>query len=302
MINTENLHKLSTKEDPYYLHKIFGAICFLNFAYQSFYVVLYHKSHIDNPVGCVLMGCHALLPISSLIFHIPAVRNRTGPMIYPEFRLHSIIFSLRSVVCFYLSYYQLNDFYKMLACFLTMMSADIASYTTNDDSEKTLIRTMPFDKDTPLELQQQQRIKYFQSSMQVGATLYMLGNTHTAFLTLYGIQLPAFLMTLVRKNIIKPNTWHQWYSILLIFNIYGYYTVPISHILKHILLFNLFIELRFVNRINKYYAWTFIFLLFSILSQLSTMCHIDSLLNDIEIYLKHGFVLYFVCITRKYIL
>jgi len=187
----------------------------------------------------------------------------------------------------------------MMVCFLTMASADISTYITNHDSEKTLIRTMPFDKDTPLEKQQQ--IKRFQSSMQVGATLYMLGNTHTAFLTLYGIQLPAFLMTLVRKNIIKPNTWHQLYSILLIFNIYGFYTVPLSFIFKHSILFNLFIELRFVYHINKYFAWFFMFLLYYSLSQILLICHIDTLLSDYETFLKNGFIIYFGMITCKYI-
>jgi len=300
MIRMENLHKLSTKEDPYHIHKIFGTICFLNFVYQFFHVVLYQESHIDNTIGVIFMGCHAILPISSLIFHIPAIRNRTGPMIYPEFRLHSIIFSLRSVICFYLSYYKISYFYKILACFITMTFADIATYMTNRDADKTLIRTMPFDKNVSLDLQK--RIKHFQCSMQVGATLYMLGNTHTAFLTLYGIQLPAFLMTLVRKNIITPNTWHQLYSIILIFNIYGYYTVPISYIFIHIVLFNLFIEVRFMHNINKYFAWTLIFLLYSNLSELMAISHIDSILSGVDMYLKHGFVVYFVIVTRKYIL
>jgi len=44
--------------------------------------------------------------------------------------------------------------------------------------------------------------------MQVCATIFMLGNIDSAFGPLFAIQLSSFLITLVRKNIIKTNIWH----------------------------------------------------------------------------------------------
>jgi len=300
MINTENIHKLATKEDPYHIHKFFGSICFINFIYQFLYVLSHRKTHMDNSIGVILMGVHAILPISSLIFHIPNIRNQTGPMIYPEFRLHSIIFSLRSIICFYLCYYQTNIVYRMGVCILTMISADIATYMTSHTSDKTLIRAMPFNENVPLELQK--KIKIFQSSCQIGATLYMLGNTHTTFLTLYGIQLAAFLMTLVRKNIIKPNIWHRLYCIFLIFSVFGFYTLPISFVLKEVVLYLLFIEVRFSYNLNKYIAWPLFFALYFAMTYLYNISHIDPIMQVIEHYIKHGLVLYYIIQTRKYIL
>jgi hypothetical protein len=44
---------------------------------------------------------HAGLSWSSLLFHIPAKRNKSNPMIWPEFRWHSICFACRSFVAMY---------------------------------------------------------------------------------------------------------------------------------------------------------------------------------------------------------
>ena len=93
------LQKLFTKEDPVHIHKTLGIVSLLHFFYR-FYLLFYHgsmflNSHLD--VGMVSL--HGCLSVSSLAFHIPKKRHSTLPMIYPEFRLHSILFGLRSVVC-----------------------------------------------------------------------------------------------------------------------------------------------------------------------------------------------------------
>ena len=69
-------------------------------------------------------------------------------MIYPEFRLHSILFAIRSVVCFYLAYYEFGVLYKMVACMITMHLADIATDVCRPSAaETTTMRNMPFDKE-----------------------------------------------------------------------------------------------------------------------------------------------------------
>lgn len=297
---TENIHKLITKEDPYHIHKVAGFFCFANFTYQFYHMVQYGETAMDSVNGCWLMAIHGFLSTSSLIFHIPSIRNRTAPMIYPEFRLHSIVFALRAVFCFYLSYYRIHYIAKMAVCFATMIAADISSYVTRTDDGKTLIRAMPFEENTS-EIAIKQ-IRRFHSSMQIGATLYMLGNTHTAFFTLYGIQLPAFLMTLVRKNIIRPNMWHSLYSILLISNIFCYFTLPVSFIFNEIAVFKLFERMRFEHRINKYVAWSICFFVYSQLHDLFDNWNMDSMAADMESYIQKGFIIYFIFTTQKYIL
>jgi hypothetical protein len=288
---------LATKEDSYHIHKILGMICFVNFIYQFYHAFFY--GHINSHSS--LFFIHGLLPISSIVFHIPAIRNPKAPMIYPEFRLHSIAFGLRSVVCAYLSYYQMNMSYKIFACYLTMIFADIASYMTKQDNDKTLIRNMPFDENVS-ELDKK-KVAKFHSSMQIGATLYMLGNIDSAFFTLYGIQLPAFLMTLVRKNIIKPNMWHNLYTILLISNIFAYYSLPLSFIFTQIPCYFLFRYMRFNNKMNKYLAWSITFNSFFILYFIfREFCPIDFFIGYRELYIKRAIIAYYIINSLKNII
>ena len=247
-VNIENVSKLITKEDPNYIHKILGGICMANFFYRYYHILLYGNSNLDNPLGVYSVTLHGVLSGSSLIFHIPSIRNRSAPMIYPEFRMHSIIFALRAVFCFYLSYFQFHFIYKIGVCYLTMICADIATMNYNIETEiegkventsdnkkiNTTMRNMPFDKSVPVELQK--KITRFNSAMQVGATIYMLGNTDTTFFTLSPIQIAAFLMTLVRKNIISTTIWHRVYTFLLISNVLCYFSSSVSFILTKICL------------------------------------------------------------------
>jgi hypothetical protein len=88
----------------------------------------------------LLIGFHASLSRSSLIFHIPKIRNRKSPMIYTEFRFHSIVVALRSVLCCIIEYfsYAIGSDYsmslKMIVCILTMFIADMITncYTPLD--------------------------------------------------------------------------------------------------------------------------------------------------------------------------
>jgi hypothetical protein len=46
---------------------------------------------LNNSFSLFLIAVHGVLSISSLIFRLSMVRNPSKPMIYPEFRLHSIL-------------------------------------------------------------------------------------------------------------------------------------------------------------------------------------------------------------------
>jgi hypothetical protein len=304
IIKTENLHKLVSKEDPNHIHKIIGFICFVNFIYQFFHTIFYGCTSMNSNSGLFLMFIHSLLSVSSMIFHIPLIRNKNAPMIYPEFRLHSIIFALRSVICFYFSYYNVALIYKILTCYLTMVCADIVSYkipSKISNNKTTTMRDMPFDKN--IDENKRKQISRFHSGMQVSATLYMLGNVHAIFFTLYPIQLSAFLMTLVRKNIITTNMWHRIYSFLLIINILCFNKLDISYVIIEIILFFSFIKLRFDYNVNKYISWTIIFNSYYIMNIFFEYLKVDYILcnTNFDIFIKGILIGNFIYDNMKHI-
>jgi hypothetical protein len=220
---------------------------------------------LNTPIDLVLIGMHGLLSVSSLIFHIPRKRHSKLPMIYPEFRLHSIAFGLRSVVCCFIDYYggEYKLYYKMGTCFGTMMVADIITKQYAEPGDTTM-RAMPYAENTPDE--HIRKITKFHSNQQVSATIFMLVNMDTAFSPLFAIQLAAFLMTLVRKSIINPNTWHLVYSWGLMINVFAMNTLTLSQVFVNMIIIYLFRFLRMRMRMNKYIGWSIIFAIFKLLN------------------------------------
>ena len=268
MFRLHNSHKLATKEDPYHIHKILGAICLCHFGYRYYLLFSRGCMNLDNTTAAVFVGIHGALSCSSLIFHIPGIRNKTAPMIYPEYRLHSILFVLRSVVCYFFVYNRFSIVYRFAACYSTMILADIVTFAYSNHLYTTTMRDMPFDKRIGEE--EQRKITMMQSSQQIGATLYMLGNLDSCFSPMFAIQLAAFLMTLVRKSIIDSNAWHLLYNLSLWINAFCFFSLPIEYVLVQPVLYYAFYYWRFsfgrtppnIFYGNKYVGWTFVFLAF----------------------------------------
>lgn len=258
-IKTKNLFKLITKEDSTNIHKILGVTCLLNFIYQFAYLFMTGNMNLqNNPYTPLLMSVHGLLGISSFIFHVPLRRHNGLPMIYKESRLHTIVFSLRSVACCLVFYYNLDVIYNILIINVTMLLADLTTHKYGATT-KTM-RGMPFGKDIS-EIDKKE-ITYSNSVKQFGATMFMTCNINSAFSPLLAIQLAAFLMTLVRKAIITELDWHRIYSLSLWLNIFVYHSFSnFSDSLFIILGINVFDFLRIKKGYNKYLVWNFIFLI-----------------------------------------
>lgn len=264
MIYSQNLHRLATKEDNYHIHKTLGVIILINYIYRYFLLFNYGSMFLTSSFELLLIGFHALLSLSSLIFHIPNIRNRKSPMIYPEFRLHSIVFALRSVLCSIIEYFsntfgsEYSLYLKMIVCILTMVVADIiTNYYKDTNENKNTMRNMPYSEEIPKE--KQKEITHMHSSMQIGATLYMLFNIDSAFSPMFGIQLAALLMTLVRKNIVSSNSWHLFYALSLWINVFCYWSLSPFDVILQILSYNIFRYLRFSLNLNKYIGWIITF-------------------------------------------
>ena len=231
-MNIENIPKLMTKEDPYNIHKMLGILSLGHFAFR-YYNLIYKTMNFNTVYDISLLSIHYLLSVTSFQFKIPSTRNRIGPMIYPEFRLHNLLFSCRSIFCTIFFYHKLPIIYNILISYLTMIGADIVTYYYKDG---TTIRNMQFDIDVPDE--KKRAITLFNSKMQLCATIYMLGNIDSAFSPLFAIQFSSFLMTLVRKNIIKTKHWHLLYGLSLMINGLVYYSLHLDFILFQVLHIN----------------------------------------------------------------
>lgn len=257
--------KLVTKEDPFFIHKVLGLISFCNFIYRYYLLLSYGQMMMSSPIDIALITCHGALSASSLIFHIPKKRHAGMPMIYPEFRLHSIAFGLRSVACCFIDYYgnEYKLYYKMGACLGTMVIADAITKAHAEPGDTTM-RAMPFALSTTV--QERNKITRFHSNSQIFATLLMLYNMETAFSPLFAIQIAAFLMTLVRKGLIKPNTWHILYSFALMINVFTSVTLKPSELMTICIAKYIFSYIRFELHANKYIGWIMIFSLIPMLN------------------------------------
>ena len=183
-----------------------------------------------------------------------------------------------------------------------MLLADIITYNYNVigkyEKNGSTMKNMPFDNKIP-EIEQK-KITLMHSSMQIGATIYMLCNIDSAFSPILGIQLAAFLMTLVRKNIIKANSWHIIYAFSLWINIFLYLSqnMSLDFITIQFTMYSIYTKLFFKIKLNKYIGWTILFGLFYIKQQFYRTIVIDIMiqyhLENIENYIRYFFTLVYL--------
>ena len=236
---------LFTNHDKYHIHKTLGFLAVANFILRFYYAIIYGTSFppFETKVfSCSTVLIHALLPIASLSIPLPEKRNFTSPMIWKEFRLHSILFSCRHSILTIITLLelwptQLEIFknYKLYALFsesilkyIAIISCiKIASIITTKygDSEKRTTNAMPYPENvTEYEIQ---KIKYEYAKKQFGATIMAVFSGELSaslnFAPLYAIQSAPFMMTLVRKGKCNSAHYHMVYSLTLIYPLYLYH-------------------------------------------------------------------------------
>ena len=266
--NQKKISKLFTHEDKFNFHKICGTIVLLNYIVILIDLCLggckgkplYIKPNIYT---IILSWIHGLLSLSSFQFFVPKSRTGILPMIWQEFRGHSVSFALRSLIIINIIYFfginDITNICRLLVVFVTMYSADMFTKYLRENTNESTTATMPYWSNiNPIF---QKYIKIFYTHAQLEATLVCLFSKNEITITylILPIQLAAFLMTLVRKNIISSKTYHIIYGLSLlsgyiinIFN-YGFYLCSILSIIAF--------YLRVNKNMNKYYIW---FLIFSI--------------------------------------
>ena len=215
--------KLFTAEDRSQVHKVLGLFCL------GQYVVRIHRGIWSaDPTGglaglnaIMWLAPHALLSLSSIKFHVPRERIAKKPMIWQEFRMHNIIFALRSFVCAALASMSLHASTITrqraavgAACtvFASLIAADVATIKLREDASETTTETMPYWAGaSPSTIR---RFKGFYAYCQWMATLGCLanGNPLWPLCIALPIQLASLLMTLVRKGLLTARGYHLLYA------------------------------------------------------------------------------------------
>jgi hypothetical protein len=156
----------------------------------------------------------------------------------------------------------------MATCIVTMLVADQITKKYAEPGDTTM-RAMPFSE--IIDDESKKNITLFHSNQQVGATIFMLLNIDSAFSPMFAIQIAAFLMTLVRKNIIMPNTWHLLYSWALMINMFLFCSFNTKQLCIAPASIYTFRYLRFNKRLNKYFVWIIIFVNIIIVDNLNIL-------------------------------
>jgi hypothetical protein len=230
MFRLSHARKLVTREDPLHAHKLLGAACLAHYAYR--YARYFGSGGVDmgfdvrSPWTAAWIVLHAALSLTSLVFRLPANRVKGAPMIWPEFRAHSIVFALRSLLVMAVHLLVPNlaglppageravyVIGKTAAVFATLAVADAA--TGAYKSVHLTMRGMPFPDALPEPARR--ALNAFYAVSQLLATMQMLfcDSIDAAFMVLMPIQMAAFLMTCVRKGLLTSGGWHLWYAAAL---------------------------------------------------------------------------------------
>jgi len=172
-----------------------------------------------GPLTLLSVALHLVLSVSSLIFHIPIKRIVGGYRIWPEYRLHSIVFATRSLTTMSLTWYELkyglepNYYLNMAIVIGTIIAADLSSMSMGPPGTAGRSSTIQ-------DLDAGPATRFFFSVMQFHATMgCMLGvrRFSTQFVYVWIIQFNAFLMTIRRKNLAPHSALVTTYGLMLVF-------------------------------------------------------------------------------------
>eukprot|EP00750_Incisomonas_marina_P017219 INCI20115.1.p1 GENE.INCI20115.1~~INCI20115.1.p1 ORF type:complete len:360 (+),score=44.64 INCI20115.1:97-1176(+) len=256
--------RLFTREDNTNVHKILGLLSLWSFIYRYFLVFSSEGTlgFDGSAFDWVTMALHLALSSSSLIFHVLKKRNKAHPMmIWQEYRLHAIIFSLRCFVVFSFAMLRPLQEYGDVAEGIGLYCAVMFNHVLADIVTKhfgvkgdTAVRVRE-DDPRPWYIKFGMRFYSYYQFMALGAHLSnveRLGDL--GFNTFVAIQSSAFLMTLYRKNLIRWYSHAIWYTACLLLSAFHIlYLSPNAPVLllKTMACFLMRTQLR----MNKYVIW-----------------------------------------------
>lgn len=211
---------LFTHHDPHHAHAIVGALVLVQFAWRWWWLIAHGSMwqlHEPVVVRIATVALHAALPLLSFQLPLPTRRNMSAPMIWPEFRYHSALFSARHVLSCALVHLiptpHARVVMQLLLAHATMRAASIVTAVMGDVHSRTT-NAMPYP---PAMSSLDVRLtKEFYTYAQMFATAMSIsGDADLAYMPLLAIQLAPFMMTLVRKHLVGATTYHIVYACAL---------------------------------------------------------------------------------------
>jgi hypothetical protein len=209
--------QLITKEDPTHVHKALGILCMISYIFRIVQTGPSDMGFQTMPyLTLPTIILHLLLNSTSFIFKIPNRRISSGYRIWPEYRLHSLVFLCRSLAVMTLYYYEQTfhveqPMYDMnlVIIILGLFAADYASFTQRQYQSSTIR-----DLDTS------ELVKFAFSVAQFCGTANILYGLRYRYslhmLAVIVIQTNAFMMTVRRKNLASQTTLVTLYGLSLL--------------------------------------------------------------------------------------
>lgn len=221
--------QLVTKEDFMHVHKTLGLSCLLSYVFRISQTGPSDMGFARFPALTVpTLVLHLLLNLTALEFKIPARRISSGYRIWPEYRLHSLVFLCRSLAVMAVFWYEQtynkapNYDWNLAIIIVGMIAADLSSYSQRQFSSSTIR-----DLDTA------EWVKFVFSVAQFcGSANILYGMRHRYsmhMLSITVVQCNAFLMTVRRKNLAGHTTLVTLYGLALLISmvvcVYEYWRV-----------------------------------------------------------------------------
>lgn len=195
--------KLFTNEDRFAgvlsPHKLLGLSCLAHSAYRFARVGPADMGFGPTAATLACIGLHATLSASSFLFRVP-LRRKVSYGIWREYRLHSIVFTLRSLAMMLLIWVEgalglaPNHLANALICMAGVAASDWCTRAVGPEGRSRTVR----DLDGP------HAMRFGFAAMQIQTTsAVVLGHRRFSmhFIFAFIVQFNAFLMTLRRKNL-----------------------------------------------------------------------------------------------------
>jgi hypothetical protein len=194
--NKTKISKLITHEDKFHIHKTMGVISLLNYFYLLF-DCLYSGATAEMTLRSVdgsfigLTWVHTILSLSALQFLIPRTRTGILPMIWQEFRAHSIVFAVRSFLiinALYFFFHSKDEYtstsittptsimVRLAFVLLAMKLADVSTEYLRENKKETTTATMPYWSDCPASIQISNQVFLYAFAIHGDDCLSFCGN------------------------------------------------------------------------------------------------------------------------------
>jgi len=222
---------LFTHEDPYNIHKIIGLIVLVHYIVR-FAFALQGSAYYNHEDSMLFDGSWfsllsvwfcLVLQITSFQFVLPRNRVLGKPMLWQEWRAHNLIFVLRSIIGF-TAYWAEERWHlkstldQCLLCtvrfggiLFQLYAADVSSRMLRDSKHESLTATWPLWEGCPFWVERFLKFYYAIGINQLTFMVMSGGSLKLVFAGIIILQTDSFAMTLVRKNIIKTETFHGFY-------------------------------------------------------------------------------------------